>query len=142
MALRSELGHVSEHILFIGSAMLMWWPVLSPLPEVPRASYPIQVIYLFALTLPMGFIGAAITFSRRVLYDWYDTVPMLWGLATVLDQQMGGLIMKIAGALVFLGVMTAVFFVWYYREERGEDGQGGLDQPGGARNEQRVPAEK
>ncbi len=142
MALSSEVGHISEHLLFVGSAVLMWWPVLSPLPEVPRASYPIQVIYLVGLTLPMGFVGAAITFSRRVLYDWYDTVPTLWGLATVLDQQIGGLIMKIVGALVFLGVMTVVFFVWYYREERGEGGQGGLEQSSGSRDERQVPAER
>jgi len=142
IALRSELGHISEHVMFIGSAVIMWWPVLSPLPEVPRATYPIQVIYLFGLTLPMGFIGAAITFSRRVLYDYYDTVPTLWGLTTLMDQQIGGLIMKIVGALVFLCVMTVVFFIWYYREERREAGQVGLEQSGGARDEHQVPAER
>ncbi|MCH7706813.1 MAG: cytochrome c oxidase assembly protein, partial [Chloroflexi bacterium] len=140
-ALRSELGHITEHLVFIGASVVMWWPVLSPLPEVPRASYPVQVIYLFGLTVPMGFVGAAITFSRRVIYDWYDTVPTLWGLATVLDQQIGGLIMKIVGALVFLGVMTVVFFVWYYREERGEGGQGRLEQSGGIRDEEQVTAD-
>lgn len=141
-ALRSELGHITEHLVFIGAAVVMWWPVLSPLPEVPRATYPVQVLYLFGLTVPMGFVGAAITFSRRVMYEWYDTVPTLWGLSTVADQQIGGLIMKIVGALVLLGVMTVVFFIWYDREESREEGAGGLEESGGSGDEQQVTVER
>ncbi|PZC50402.1 MAG: putative membrane protein [Chloroflexi bacterium] len=112
--------HVIEHVMFSLSAIIMWWPVLSPINEVPRASYPMQMVYLFLLTLPAGFIGAAITFSPRILYDFYATVPRLWSIDAVTDQQIGGLIMKIPGALAFFITMIFVFALWYQRDQRGE----------------------
>ncbi|MBI4339084.1 MAG: cytochrome c oxidase assembly protein [Chloroflexi bacterium] len=120
LTLRSHMPHVVEHLLFIAGAVVAWWPILSPVPEVPRASYPIQTLYLFAMSLPMGIIGAAITFSPNVLYPWYDTVPRLWHLSVNQDQQIGGLIMKIPGALFYLVYMTAIFFAWFNKDERGE----------------------
>ena len=111
--------HVLEHLMFMVSAIIMWWPVMSPLSEVSRASYPMQMVYLFLLTLPAGFIGAAITFSPRVLYPFYATVPRLWGLDVVSDQQIGGLIMKLPGALAFFITMGVVFVLWYQRDQKG-----------------------
>ena len=128
LALRNETAHILEHLFFISSAVIMWWPVMSPLPELPRAGYPVQMVYLFSLTIPMGFIGAAITFSQRVLYTWYDTVPRLWGLSVISDQQIGGLITKVPGALVFMGVMIFVFFKWYdYDQNMKSDTKGEFD---------------
>ena len=48
-ALRSDVVHHSEHLIFIGTALLSWWPLLSPLPELPRLAPVGQLIYLFAL---------------------------------------------------------------------------------------------
>lgn len=114
--LRHHYLHVLEHLLFISTAVIMWWPVLGRLPELPRPSYPVQMIYLFFLSLPPGFVGAAITFSGEVKYTWYAEVPRLWGLSALVDQQIGGLIMKLLGAAVFLVAMGVVFFIWYNRE--------------------------
>ena len=118
LTLRHHYVHVLEHLLFMATAVVMWWPILSSQPELPRAGYPTQMIYLFFLSLPPGFVGAGITFSGRVLYPWYAEVPRLWGISALVDQQIGGLIMKLLGALVFLVVLGVVFFVWFNREER------------------------
>jgi len=45
-------------------------------------------------------------------------VPRIWGLSALADQQIGGLIMKLLGAAVFLVAMGVVFFIWYNREGR------------------------
>ena len=119
LALRNHSVHILEHLFFMAAALVMWWPVLGRLPELPRPSYPIQMLYLFFLSLPPGFLGAAITFSGDILYPWYGEVPRLWGLSPLTDQQIGGLIMKIPGALVFLAAMGVVFFTWFNREESG-----------------------
>ena len=116
LTLHNHPVHVIEHLMFLSSAVIMWWPLMSPLPELPRASYPIQMVYLFLLSLPPGFLGAAMTFSHRVLYPWYDSVPRIWGLTTLADQQIGGLIMKIPGALTFMVILVLVFFAWYKRD--------------------------
>ena len=102
----------------MATAVLMWWPVLGSLSDFPKPSYPVQIGYLFLLSLPLGFLGAAITFSRQTLYPWYGEVPRLWGISVLTDQQIGGLIMKLFGALIFLGVTVVVFFLWYKSEER------------------------
>jgi putative membrane protein len=118
LTLRQHGLHVLEHLLFMAAAVLMWWPVLGSLSYFPKPSYPVQIGYLFLLSLPLGFLGAAITFSRQTLYPWYGEVPRLWGISVLTDQQVGGLIMKLLGALIFLGVMIVVFFLWYKSEER------------------------
>src|SRR6266540_976198 len=40
LTLESEPFHLLSHGLLFGSALCMWWPVLSPLPEMPTLSYP------------------------------------------------------------------------------------------------------
>src|SRR3954471_8501137 len=36
--------HICEHLMFMGAAVLMWWPLLSQLPEFPRLAYPGQML--------------------------------------------------------------------------------------------------
>jgi len=48
-AVRHHPLHIVQHLVFLATAVLMWWPVLSPVPELPRLSYPGQMLYLFLL---------------------------------------------------------------------------------------------
>ena len=119
-ALRQHGLHVVQHLVFLAAAVIMWWPILSPLPELPRLSYPGQMLYLFLLGIPMSLVGALITLADRVLYPFYTTAPRVWGLAPLVDQQIGGLMMWVPGGLTFWVVMTVVWFRWSAREERGD----------------------
>ncbi|MGH9258518.1 MAG: cytochrome c oxidase assembly protein [Acidimicrobiales bacterium] len=119
-ALRNHNLHILQHLVFLVTAVLMWWPVLSPLPELPRAPYPAQMLYLFLLGIPMSVTGALITLADRVLYPFYAAAPRVWGLTALDDQQIGGLIMWVAGGLALWAAMTVVWFRWSAREERGE----------------------
>ena len=85
---------------------------MSPLPELPRLSYPKQMLYTFLLTLPMATVSIAITYAERVLYPAYAAAPRLLPLSPLEDQRLGGLIMWIPGGLIFLAVLTIVFFKW------------------------------
>ena len=118
--MRNHDLHILQHLTFMASAVLMWWPLLSPLPEVPRISYPAQMLYLFMLGIPMSVVGALIALSERLLYPFYLEVPRLWDLTPLVDQQLGGLIMWVPGGLVFWIVMTVVWFRWAAREARGD----------------------
>jgi putative membrane protein len=109
--------HIAEHLMFMSAAVLMWWPFMSPMPELPRASYPIQMLYCFLMTLPMSVLAIYITMADHVLYPAYASAPRLWQITPMMDQQGGGLIMWIPGSFVFYGLMSVVFFKWVMRDE-------------------------
>jgi len=119
-ALRHHGLHIVQHLVFIAVAVVMWWPILSPVPELPRLSYPGQMLYLFLLGIPMSVMGALITLADDALYPFYTTARRVWGLAPLVDQQIGGLIMWVPGGLTFWVVMTVVWFRWSLREETGD----------------------
>ena len=109
--------HIIEHVMFFMTAALMWWPIFSPLNELPRLPDPLQCLYLFFASLPPTILGALIVFSSTILYPTYARAPRLWGLSPEIDQQAAGLIMWIPGGLVFLLVLTIVWFRWLGRDD-------------------------
>jgi len=117
LTLRSEGAHIAEHLLFIGTGVLAWWPILSPVVTVPRLSYPFQMLYLFLATLPCSLVGALITLSGDVLYSPYATATRLWGISAQGDQQIAGLTMWIGGSLYYFFAFTIVFFAWSLHDE-------------------------
>lgn len=116
LALKYHPVHVTQHLMFIATSVLMWWPLLSPLPELPRLSYPAQMLYCFVMVIPMAIISIYIALSDSLLYPAYASAPRIMGITPLDDQQYGGLIMWIPGALFFYGVMTVVFFKWSARD--------------------------
>ena len=117
LALRERDIHILEHLTFTVTAVIMWWPILSPLPELPRSPYLGQIIYLFLQPTIPSLLGAVITFSDGVLYSWYAEAPRLWGISAHTDQQIGGLIMWVPGGLVFLLTLIVIFLTWASQEE-------------------------
>ena len=105
--------HIGEHLLFIAAAVLMWWPICSTMPELPRLTYPLQMGYLFLLSIAQIIVFAPITFARNPIYEWYVLAPEIWSLDAVTDQQIGAIIMKVGGGILFIVLIIAAFFRWY-----------------------------
>ena len=114
--------HIAEHLMFMAAAVLMWWPFMSPLPELPRLSYPGQMLYCFLTTVPMSVLAVYISMAEHILYPAYAIAPRVWGITPTMDQQIGGLIMWIPGSIVFYGIMTVIFFKWVARDEDSIEG--------------------
>ena len=108
--------HIVQHLMFIAAAVLMWWPLMSPLPELPRLSYPAQMLYCFALSIPMSLVSVYIAYADALLYAAYAAAPRLWGITPMQDQMIGGLVMWIPGGLFFFGVMSVVYWKWQARD--------------------------
>ena len=123
LALRERSIHILEHLTFLVAGVIMWWPILSPLPELPRSPYIIQMLYLFLQPTVPSIIGAVITFSHGVLYSWYEAAPRIWNISAHTDQQLGGVIMWVPGGLAFLLALAVVFLVWASQEESEALGQ-------------------
>jgi putative membrane protein len=116
--LSNEALHAAEHLVFVGTAMLMWMPVLSPAPDI-AARYPElgQVLYLFLQTVPASLLGALLASTASAYYPTYVLAPRITSLSPLEDQQLGGLIMWVGSGLYFLIATGVVFFIWASREE-------------------------
>lgn len=104
--------HIVEHLMFMSSAVMMWWPLMSQLPELPRLSYPGQMLYCFLLLIPMTIIAIYITMADEILYPAYSAAPRISPLSPRDDQLLGGLIMWVPGGMIFMVIMTVIFFRW------------------------------
>ena len=116
LMMRQHNIHITMHLMIMVTGVIMWWPVMSPLPELPRIAAPLQMVYLFVAGIPMMISAALITFSGRALYTWYVEAPRLFALTPLDDQRLGGVIMWVPGGLVLWIAITAVFFRWTQRE--------------------------
>jgi putative membrane protein len=116
LSVHSELAHFCLHTILLGSALVMWWPVVSPLPEMPPLSPPGQMLYLFVQSLAPTIPASFLTFGHTPLYPVYATFPRLWGISPLTDQMIAGLSMKIVGGAILWTVVTVVFFRWARRE--------------------------
>ena len=118
LTLTNEPLHALEHLVFVGTAMLMWMPVLSPVPEISAPYPPLgQVMYLFLQTVPASLLGALLAATSSAYYSTYVLAPRIVGLSPLEDQQLGGLLMWVGGGLFFLLATGVVFFAWASREE-------------------------
>lgn len=121
-ALETHWFHLFVHISLVASAMLMWWPVLSIVPELPRLSAPLRMAYLFLQSLIPTVVAAFVTFAEGTVYDFYAQAPRMWGMSPVEDQQIAGGVMKLMGSLILWGFITVIFFQWFNREQREAEG--------------------
>jgi cytochrome c oxidase assembly factor CtaG len=119
--LQNEWLHTFEHLLFMATGVILWWPIFSPLEELPRLSYPAQMLYLFMNTFPMTILSAFLTFAPSPLIATYADAPRLFGLTVMGDQELAGLIMWMPGGMIFLVALSAVFFKWAGTEEQPYD---------------------
>ncbi|MEX2226354.1 MAG: cytochrome c oxidase assembly protein [Dehalococcoidia bacterium] len=122
LALDGHAFHLFVHVLLVSSASLMWWPVLSPLDELPRLSYPLQMAYLFVQSLIPTVLAAFLTFSTGVFYDAYADAPRMWGLSPIEDQQFAGFVMKVLGSIILWSFIAYAFFRWFEQENKSDRG--------------------
>ena len=121
LSVGSEWTHFGLHVVFVASALAMWWPVVSPLPEMPPLPPPGQMLYLFLQSLAPTIPASFLTFGEHPLYPVYATFPRIWSIGALTDQLIAGLTMKIVGGLILWGVIAVIFFRWHDQEQR-EDG--------------------
>ena len=118
-ALENDTIHLVEHLSFISTAGLFWWPVLSSTSALPGLSYPRQILYLFLASVPCTVLGGVFVFAPEVIYPKYAAAPLFFAaLDPMTDQQVGGVIMAMAGMLVYLGFLGRAFYIWYNLDAR------------------------
>ena len=117
LMMRSHEVHIVTHLMFMATATIMWWPVMSPAPELPRLSHGLGMLYLFLVGIPMQIVAAMITLADEVMYPWYAAAPRTFGLSPADDQTLGGLLMWVPGNLWMFLAIGVLFFQWARESE-------------------------
>jgi cytochrome c oxidase assembly factor CtaG len=100
-----------EHALYFLTGVLLWWPVLhGSLSSGAKAGY------LFAAFLLASPIGLLMALVPEPIYDFYADGPGLWGLSPLFDQQIAGVAMAGAEAIVFFAAFA--FYVTRFFAEQ------------------------
>jgi cytochrome c oxidase assembly factor CtaG len=114
--LRNESLHVLEHLMFIGSGLVLYWPMLEATSAHARwhLSPGIKLLYMLAATLPQDGVALVLLFSREPFYDFYVQVPRLVpSLTPLIDQTLAGATLMVLGKLTMGIAALAVFFRWF-----------------------------
>jgi putative membrane protein len=118
LTLRSGWAHFIAHAVLLLSAFIVWMPIVSPLPEIPRLVAPLRMTFLFLQSVVPTIPASFLTFGSRPLYRRYESLPKLWGISALDDQLIAGLIMKIGVGLLLWALIAVIFFRWAAAEER------------------------
>jgi putative membrane protein len=102
LALQSETWHIVEHLCFLVTGFLFWWPVIQPWPSVPHWPRWSMLLYLFLATLPCDILSAYLSFCDRVVYPVYLNTPRPFGISPLGDQECAGALMWTCITIVYL----------------------------------------
>jgi putative membrane protein len=117
-ALENPWLHDLEHVLFLVAALLFWWPAVGRDPAPWRIPHAGRVMYVF-LQMPQNtFLAVVILFAAAPLYPHYATLSRPWGPSALVDQQIAGAVMWLAGDLLFITAIVAIVAGWMRFEER------------------------
>jgi len=117
-ALEDPLVHDVEHLLFLSSALLFWWPAVALDPSPWRMSHPLRALYVF-LQMPQNtFLAITILGASAALYPHYAALTGTWLPSAVEDQRLAAGIMWITGDLIFLTAIMAILYGWMKSEAR------------------------
>lgn len=117
LALANTSVHHAFHFVILVVSLMLWFPLMTTVKELPRPPYLVRLIYLFLLPVAQLPIFAGVAFSDVPLYSAYAHMPTrAFGLGVMEDQALAGVIMKVAGLFAFGVTFIVIFFNWYRSE--------------------------
>jgi cytochrome c oxidase assembly factor CtaG len=118
-SLRHPLVHdLVEHPLYLGVALLYYYPLLPGNPSAQRIAPAFRALSLFLMMLPETMTGFFIYSSNYLLYPFYGTVHRPFGPDALTDQQLAGALMWSGSMLIDSVWVTMAVLEWLKSEER------------------------
>ncbi len=125
----TDLLHYYTYFAIFSAAVLMWWPVMNPLPgNLPSPSYRVRLIYLVVLIVAHNPFSSVFSFAPGLIYPWYARTSELVGASALQDQQLAGVVMGIVYLTVMLIAIAAVFVRWFGGDENRPSEQSASDE--------------
>jgi cytochrome c oxidase assembly factor CtaG len=106
-----------EHPLYLGAALIYYYPLLATNPGPRNVPYAVRAISLFTMMFPETMSGFFIYSSRYVMYPFFAHVSRPFGPGPIVDQQLGGALMW-AGSMVIDSVWVAIAVCEWLRSEK------------------------
>ena len=117
-ALEDRFVHDLEHVLYLGSALLFWWPVVALDPAPRRLGHAARIGYLL-LQMPLSsFLAMVVLFDDGPLYRHYAALGSLYGTNALADQALAAGVMWFLSDVVLIGSILLVVAGWIRHEER------------------------
>jgi putative membrane protein len=101
LGMQSALWHLAEHLSFLATGVLFWWPVVKASAGAYRRDLS-MILYLFFATLPCDILSGFLVFSDRVVYPMYFSSSHLLGFSPLVDQQCAAALMWTSVTIVYL----------------------------------------
>lgn len=108
LALTSAGWHAAEHAIWVGAALVYWWPIVGVDPSPHPVSYGARLLSLLLAMPVMSFLALAIYTADAPLYATYAAAAAPWGLRALADQRDAAVLMWIGGNL---GLVVAILLV-------------------------------
>jgi cytochrome c oxidase assembly factor CtaG len=105
-----------EYPLYLGVALLYYYPLLGANACPRRAEPAIRVISLFLMMLPETMTGFFLYASNYDLYPFYAKVARPFGPGPIVDQQIGGALMWAGGMIIDAGWLALATAAWFRSE--------------------------
>ena len=102
--------HALEHLSFLGAYLVYWRPLMhtgGPLPVLRTGGS--RALYLLAGGTQAAVLGALLAFAGTPYYRHYMHTASAWGFTPLGDQQLGGAVMLLSGAVAY--VAAAAFTI-------------------------------
>ncbi|WP_263367797.1 cytochrome c oxidase assembly protein [Edaphobacter bradus] len=109
-ALDNEHWHEVEHLCFVGTSILFWWPLIRPWPMRQNYSRWLLLFYLVMADIVNTALSAFLAFCDRPVYAYYLRTPNPFHISPLSDQRAGAVVMWVIGSLIFL--VPAVFITF------------------------------
>jgi cytochrome c oxidase assembly factor CtaG len=119
-SLNNEGLHAFQHLCFMVTGTIFWYPVVTPVPGHRMTIFP-AVFYLFTGCTFSSLLGIFITFCSYQIYPFYlhpaDELGILSQLRGLIspreDQQLGGLLMWFPCCLIYASAILIRLGTWY-----------------------------
>jgi cytochrome c oxidase assembly factor CtaG len=108
-AVRHEVVHALQHMLFVGLGINMWMALLGPLPKPAWFDNAAKLGYIIVVRLASTVLANVFVWSNDAFFDVYRAGERAHGIDPHTDQVVAGSIMMVEGS-----ILTICLFGWLF----------------------------
>lgn len=122
LTLRNHTVHHLEHALFLGLSLAFWAHVIDQRPFHSRLSPLNRAVFVFTALIQSWGLAAVLSFATGPFYAYALLASRPGGISALTDQQLGGGMMWVPGAVSYSIAFIWLLFMWLAQEDSAHPG--------------------